>query len=204
MATGTLPLPFIVRQQVHSTEASSFDAPRDPAYSTTLHNRITLVSSGYGSIIVFHQSKLWEANFSILCDVMFLVRLQKKFELDNSWDLFRETSASCNTVWFFFFLTFSRSSRNSFTRKSRTASYSWNGARSFMQRRQCFSCHVTRYNHIVEFPWTSFKQNVSPCNSAFKVHALSFLTRTISQGNPLDQLVPLPRGELPAQVVSDL
>ena len=39
-----------------------------------------------GSIIFFHLSKLWKANFFILCDVTFLVRLQGKFEADHSWE----------------------------------------------------------------------------------------------------------------------
>ena len=39
-----------------------------------------------GSIIIFHMSKLWKAKFSILCDVIFLVRLQGKFEVDHSWE----------------------------------------------------------------------------------------------------------------------
>ena len=37
-----------------------------------------------GSIIIFHLSKLWKAKFFILCDVIFLVRLQGKFEIDHS------------------------------------------------------------------------------------------------------------------------
>ena len=36
-----------------------------------------------GVIIIFHLSKLWKTKFSILCDVIFLVRLQ--FEIDHSW-----------------------------------------------------------------------------------------------------------------------
>ena len=36
-----------------------------------------------GSIIILHLSKLWKANFFILCDVIFLVRLQEKFEIDH-------------------------------------------------------------------------------------------------------------------------
>ena len=39
-----------------------------------------------GSIIIFHLSKLWKAKFFILCDVIFLVRLQGKFEIDHSWE----------------------------------------------------------------------------------------------------------------------
>ena len=38
-----------------------------------------------GFIIIFHLSQLWETKFSILCDVMFLVRLQGKFDIDHSW-----------------------------------------------------------------------------------------------------------------------
>ena len=34
-----------------------------------------------GSIIIFDLSKLWKAKFFILCDVIFLVRLQGKFEI---------------------------------------------------------------------------------------------------------------------------
>ena len=37
-----------------------------------------------GSKITFHLRKLWKAKFSILCDVIFLVSLQGKFEIDHS------------------------------------------------------------------------------------------------------------------------
>ena len=37
-----------------------------------------------GSIIIFHWSKLWKVKFFMLCDVIFLVRLQRKFEIDQS------------------------------------------------------------------------------------------------------------------------
>ena len=36
-----------------------------------------------GSIIIFHLSKLWKAKFFILCNVIFLVRLQGKFDIDH-------------------------------------------------------------------------------------------------------------------------
>ena len=36
------------------------------------------------STIIFYLSKLWKAKFFILCDVIFLVRLQEKFEIDYS------------------------------------------------------------------------------------------------------------------------
>ena len=39
-----------------------------------------------GSKIIFHLSKLWKAKFFILCDVIFLVRPQGKFETDHSWE----------------------------------------------------------------------------------------------------------------------
>ena len=35
-------------------------------------------------IIIFHLSKLWKAKFSLLCDVIFLLRLQEKFDIDHS------------------------------------------------------------------------------------------------------------------------
>ena len=40
-----------------------------------------------GSIIIFHLSELWKAKFFLLCGVIFLVRLQEKFEIDHSWEL---------------------------------------------------------------------------------------------------------------------
>ena len=39
-----------------------------------------------GRIIIFHLSKLLKAKFSILCEVIFLVRLQGKFDIDLSWE----------------------------------------------------------------------------------------------------------------------
>ena len=39
-----------------------------------------------GGIIIFHLSKLWKAKFFILCDVIFLVRLQGGFDIDHSWE----------------------------------------------------------------------------------------------------------------------
>ena len=38
------------------------------------------------SIITFDLSKLWKVKFSILCDVIFLVRLQGNFDIDHSWE----------------------------------------------------------------------------------------------------------------------
>ena len=39
-----------------------------------------------GSIIIFHLSRLWKDKFFILCDVIFLVRLQEKFDIDHFWE----------------------------------------------------------------------------------------------------------------------
>ena len=36
-----------------------------------------------GSGIIFHLSRVWRASFSILCDVILLVRLQENFEIDH-------------------------------------------------------------------------------------------------------------------------
>ena len=35
---------------------------------------------------IFHLIKLWKAKFFILCDLIFLVRLQRKYEIDHSWE----------------------------------------------------------------------------------------------------------------------
>ena len=41
-----------------------------------------------GRLIIFHLSKLWKAQlFFILCDFIFLLRLQGKFEVDHSWEV---------------------------------------------------------------------------------------------------------------------
>ena len=48
-----------------------------------------------GSIIIFHLSKLWKAKFFILCDVIFLVRLQETFDIDqsHSWEPWKGNTA---------------------------------------------------------------------------------------------------------------
>ena len=43
-------------------------------------------SENWYIIIIFHLSKLWKFKFFILCDVIFLVRLRVKFEIDHSWE----------------------------------------------------------------------------------------------------------------------
>ena len=52
------------------------------------------------SIIIVHVSRLWKAKFSILCDVIFLVRLQEKIEIDHNLTNGKEN--------FLFFLVFSQ------------------------------------------------------------------------------------------------
>ena len=64
-----------------------------------------------GSVILFYLSKLWKAKFSILCDEIFLVRLQGKFDIDHSWEwkwkvgrmifliLQQEGQVSCQARW---------------------------------------------------------------------------------------------------------
>ena len=42
-------------------------------------------SDNTGSRIIFHLGELWKVLF-ILCDIMFLVRLQTKFNIDHSWE----------------------------------------------------------------------------------------------------------------------
>ena len=39
-----------------------------------------------GSIIISQHGKLSKAMFSILCDAIFLVRLQAKIDTDHSWE----------------------------------------------------------------------------------------------------------------------
>ena len=39
-----------------------------------------------GSIITSYLRKLWKAEFFILCDIQFLVRLQEKYKIDHSWE----------------------------------------------------------------------------------------------------------------------
>ena len=39
-----------------------------------------------GTIIICQLSKLWKTKFFIPCDLIFLVRLQEKFDIDHSWE----------------------------------------------------------------------------------------------------------------------
>ena len=49
-------------------------------------------------VIIFHLSKLWKAKFSILCGVIFMVRLKGKLELDHSWEWKGWNLAVCSLV----------------------------------------------------------------------------------------------------------
>ena len=40
-----------------------------------------------GSIMICQLSKLWTAKFFVLCGVIFVVRLQEKFDIDHSREL---------------------------------------------------------------------------------------------------------------------
>ena len=55
-------------------------------FSQTFKGKCIWVVERIGSIIIFYLSKLWKAKFFILCDLIFLVRLQGKFEIDHSWE----------------------------------------------------------------------------------------------------------------------
>ena len=46
-----------------------------------------------GCRIIFHLSKLWKAKSFILCDVIFLERLQGKFGIDHSWELLKSNNS---------------------------------------------------------------------------------------------------------------
>ena len=48
---------------------------------------------------LFHLSKLWKAKFSILCDVIFLVRLQENFGIDHSWECMFEAEGPRVQFW---------------------------------------------------------------------------------------------------------
>ena len=51
----------------------------------------------FSSIIISHLRKLWKAKFFILCDIIFLVRLQGKFEIDHSWAGVKGLGIECCT-----------------------------------------------------------------------------------------------------------
>ena len=51
-------------------------------FSTEMYKEVARI----GSIVILYMSKLWKARFFMLCDVIFLVRLQEKFEMDHSWE----------------------------------------------------------------------------------------------------------------------
>ena len=81
--------------------------------------------------------------------------------------------ASLNTAGFV--ELFQDVSRNSFT-KSRTASYSYNGAESFMQRRHVFQRPCYTMQSRREISSNKFHEKVSPCNSS--ITGLVFLYAT--------------------------
>ena len=66
----------------HPTTPNLLQSP----FSQPFKNKCKSKAVKIGSIIIFHLSKQWNAKFSILCDAIFLVRLQGKFEIDHSWE----------------------------------------------------------------------------------------------------------------------
>ena len=57
------------------------------AFSQPFEEKWTSEVARIGSIIIFHICKLWKGKFFILCDVIFLVRPQGKFEVDHlNWE----------------------------------------------------------------------------------------------------------------------
>ena len=84
----------------------------------TLTNNLDLTQGRVGTwpptrkVLIFYLSKLWKAKFSIQCDVIFLVRLQGKFEIEHSWE-WRESNAPHTQRW-------------------TTPSYNWNTAEDIM------------------------------------------------------------------------
>ena len=62
-----------------------FQSWNQKVHSPNLLSRKCISEVGrIGSIIIFHLSKLWKAKFFILCDVIFLVRPQGRFEIGHS------------------------------------------------------------------------------------------------------------------------
>ena len=49
-----------------------------------MHQYHEVVRFSIWTLIIFNLSKWWKAKFSILCDAIFLVRLQGKFDIDHS------------------------------------------------------------------------------------------------------------------------
>ena len=49
-----------------------------------------------GNQLSSDHTKPWKAKFFALCDVMFLVRLQEKFEIDHSWESIVQHQALCS------------------------------------------------------------------------------------------------------------
>ena len=108
-----------------------------------------------GLIIIFHLSKLWKAEFSILCDVIFLVRLQEKFELDHGLGVRGFTAAHAKmsyensplklvSLWCDRWLTCSRTAGRNSTPHPLRSSLSWTPTRTWpcagCRRRSPFGC----------------------------------------------------------------
>ena len=70
----------------HGRHASIVKGKRANFSSTCVRCTHLLKASATAGIIIFHLSKLWQTKFFILCDVIFLVKLQGIFAFDQSWE----------------------------------------------------------------------------------------------------------------------
>ena len=71
--------PPLLLWPLFSFRAAKFHSKAQKVHKYTCKSEVVRI----GSIIISHQmSKLWKAKFFILCDVIFLVRLQEKFDID--------------------------------------------------------------------------------------------------------------------------
>ena len=77
-------LPLSLSYSLHSFTLSLPSSKS--TFSQSFKEKCTREVARIGSIIVFHVSKPWKAKFSILRDVILLVRLQGKFDIDHSWE----------------------------------------------------------------------------------------------------------------------
>ena len=102
------------------------------------------------NIIIFHLNKLWKAKFSILCDVIFLVRLQGNFDIDHSgvkrlirtWRsssgevITTESPLRCDRVHVYFLFCTIGSTRSAQRRRQQRLTTKWGSKISFHLRKR--------------------------------------------------------------------
>ena len=83
-----IPYQVEVRFQTPGPGSLSLSLPRSKRkFSQPLKDKYIREVVRIDSTIIFHLSKLWKAELVLmLCGVIFLVRLQGKFEIDHSWE----------------------------------------------------------------------------------------------------------------------